>query len=217
MRRFCLLSVALLATAFVVGCGSKGGETPVAENTGSPVAAQNAVATANSPATQPVVSLPANAGPDVVISTFLNATRSGNEATATSLLTLKAREETAKQDLTLDPPGTPSMQYKIAKVDYPEDTKDLAYVNSIWTETQGEVQDSFEVVWVLRRQADGWRIAGMAASTVPEEPPVFLNFEDAADVARIKSQINQGEPSTEPAAAPANTATQPAAPGTTLK
>lgn len=161
----------------------------------------------------PKITIAPDAGPDLVVSTFLDATRSGNEAAATELLTSKAREETAKEGLSLDPPGTPSMKYKIAKVDYLEDNKEAAYVNSIWTETSEGREDSFEVVWVLRKQADGWRIAGMAAQNVPEEPPIFLNFEDPADVIRIKNQINPGEPlpTGEPGATPAaaNTAQNP--------
>lgn len=215
MRRFSLSSVVLLAGLTFFGCNKSGDSMPAASIPGDSSQSPSALTNNHSAGT---IKLPANAGPDVVVSTFLDATRAGNEAAATDLLTSKAREETAKEGLTLDPPGTPSMQYKIAKVEFLEDNKDAAYVNSIWTESQGDIQDSFEVVWVLRRQLDGWRIAGMAASTVPEEPPVFLNFEDPIDVVRIKNQISQGEPSGEPAPQqPAATAAQNPGPTATFK
>ena len=37
---------------------------------------------------------------------------------------------------------------------------------------------SYEIVWALRQQTDGWRIAGMATQVTPAEAPIFLNFED---------------------------------------
>jgi hypothetical protein len=200
MRRNSGIIVALLASLVFIGC-SKGDATPGAN--GSPT---NPVS--GGPAGK--VNIAANAGPDVVVDTFLNATKKGDEATATALLTTKAREETTKEGLVLDPPGTPTMKYKIAKVDYIDEKKDGAYVNSIWTDTDGSKEDSMEIVWVLRKQLDGWRIAGMAAQLTSEEPPVFLNFEDPVDVLRIKEKINQGDPSDGNAQPAPNTAQQPA-------
>jgi hypothetical protein len=133
--------------------------------------------------------------PDEVVIAFLEAIRSGDESVASQLLTLKAQEETEKEGLSLDPPGTPSMQYRIEKVEYVADIKDAAYVNSVWTDSAaGPSENPFEVVWVLRRQSDGWRIAGMAAQIVPDEPPVFINFEEPNDVQRLKGQLDD-EPS----------------------
>ena len=135
--------------------------------------------------------------PDEVVTAFLEAARSGDESVATRLLTRKAQEETEKEGLSLDPPGTPSMKYRIEKVEYDKDIKDAAYVNSVWTDSAaGPTESPFEVVWVLRRQSDGWRIAGMAAQIEPGEPPVFMNFEEPADVLRLKGQLDD-EPSRE--------------------
>lgn len=128
-------------------------------------------------------------GPDEVVRAFLEAARAGEESTATQLLTDKAREETQREGLALDPPGTPSMKYEIGKVEYHEQDPHAAYVNSLWIETTLPTDDRFEVVWVLRRQSQGWRIAGMAAQMEANQSPVFLNFEDPQDVARIKSEL----------------------------
>lgn len=147
---------------------------------------------ANSPA-----NLRLDSGPDEVVTAFLDAARSGNESLATQLLTRKAQVETAKEGLSLDPPGTPAMKFRIEKVEFVEDIKDAAYVNSVWSDpAAGPTEDPFEVVWVLRKQSDGWRIAGMAAQLEPGEPPTFLNFEEPDDVLKLKGQLND-EPSRE--------------------
>jgi len=129
-------------------------------------------------------------GPDEVVRAFLEAARSGEDATATLLLTDRARAETEREGLALDPPGTPSMKYEIGKVEYHDQDPHAAYVNSQWIETSPRTDDRFEVVWVLRRQSQGWRIAGMAAQMEANQPAVFLNFEDPQDVARIKSELS---------------------------
>lgn len=49
-----------------------------------------------------------------------------------------------------------------------------------------------QVTWILRRQAEGWRIAGMATA-VANEAPLLINFEDPDDLRRIKGDV-AGEP-----------------------
>jgi len=49
-----------------------------------------------------------------------------------------------------------------------------------------------QVTWILRRQAEGWRIAGMATAVANEEP-LLINFEDPDDLRRIKGDV-AGEP-----------------------
>lgn len=52
--------------------------------------------------------------------------------------------------------------------------------------------EAVQVTWILRRQSDGWRIAGMATATTGEEP-LLINFEDPSDLRRIKGEVS-GEP-----------------------
>ncbi|MFM7843319.1 MAG: hypothetical protein ACKOBW_09935 [Planctomycetota bacterium] len=136
---------------------------------------------------------PASATPESVVRLFLQAARSGDESTATQLLTRKARQETEKEGLALEPPGTPTMKFSIADAEIPSDDPQAAYVGSTWTEMESQQRESFAVTWILRRQSDGWRIAGMATQTSPTEQPLWLNFEDPEHVQRIKREIG-GEP-----------------------
>lgn len=134
-----------------------------------------------------------SATPGEIVAAFLNAARSGDDQTATLLLTSKARSETEREGLVLDPPGTPSMRFEIGKIEISPEDASAAYVNSVWSETETKSEQTFEVVWVLRKESQGWRIAGMAAETTAGTQPVFLNFEDPQDLLRIKSEVD-GEP-----------------------
>ena len=59
-----------------------------------------------------------------------------------------------------------------------------AHVKSVWTERFDDGDETYEIVWALRRQQDGWRLAGMAMELIPGQPMQYLNFEDPADMLR---------------------------------
>ncbi len=63
-----------------------------------------------------------------------------------------------------------------------------AHVKSVWTEKFDDGDETYEIVWALRRQQDGWRLAGMALQLIPGQPMQFLNFEDPADMLRKKEE-----------------------------
>jgi len=120
------------------------------------------------------------ATPQQVVSQFLKALCQGDADTVTGLLTDKARLETKKHQLAVQPPGSAAAQYEVGKVELVEGG---AYVNSVWTEpsTDGQKQ-RYEIVWVLRSQADGWRVAGMAARIDANRELTYLNFEDPQEM-----------------------------------
>lgn len=167
-----------LAFLMTAGCGQPA--PPAAADSDSPrIGSAESPSTAASSASTAV----AYATPDAAVSAFLQALRDGDDEVAEALLTPKAREETAKRELTVQPPGTPNATFRIGKVEYLSADKTGAHVNSTWIEQNPEEgPSSYDIVWALRRQADGWRIAGMATQVNPNEPPVFLNFEDPDDM-----------------------------------
>jgi hypothetical protein len=124
-----------------------------------------------------------DATPDAVVSAFLEALRSGNDAQAAGLLTDKAYEETTSKDLAVQPPGAPSANYEVVHVELVG--ADGAHVSSTWTEVD-DAGDTVtqEAVWIMRRQHNGWRVAGLATQVLENRPPLFLNFEDADDMIR---------------------------------
>ena len=171
-----------------------GANTAVESNTA--ITAKEGVASAATSVTATIAhpALPApSATPQEVVHAFLDASRGGREEFATELLSSKAREATSSQGLALDPPGSSSMVYRLGDVEFPTEDKQAAYVASVWQEEGEAAAERFEVTWILRRQKEGWRIAGMASRTEEEAEPVLINFEDVADLHKIKPAVG-GEP-----------------------
>ncbi len=110
----------------------------------------------------------------------MQALSQGDADTVTQLLTEKARLETQKHQLAVQPPGTAEAQYEVGKVELVEGG---AYVNSVWSEPAKDGnRQRYEIVWVLRSQADGWRVAGMAARIDANRELTYLNFEDPQEM-----------------------------------
>src|SRR5262249_15553190 len=86
-----------------------------------------------------------------------------------------------------------------------------AHVSSQWTEKFEDGEEKYEIIWVLRRQVEGWRVVGFALQLQPEKPPEFLNFEDPADMLRKKEQAMAAmmEAAAKPARKPPNHTQQP--------
>lgn len=170
--RFFQLGSLVLMGLMLVGCGSK-------EST--PAASIDATGTGESASPTPATT--ANVEPpEAVVTAFLESLRNGNDAVAGALLTDKARVETQKHGLKVQPPGTPDMTYQIGQTELMEPNG--AHVGSVWTnKLEDGTPESFEVIWVLRRESQGWRIAGMATPAMgPDSEPLFFNFEDPADL-----------------------------------
>lgn len=179
-----LISLMLAAGA---GCG------PAAESATEPVASAELQEATETPG---LLRIPqATAPPADVVRAFLEASRGGEQELATELLSAKAREVTSREGLVLDRAGPPTQEYQIGKVEFPAEDRQAAYVTSVWQEPAGESTraGTVEVIWILRQQAEGWRIAGMATQAAGESQPSLLNFEDAADIRRIKGEVD-GEP-----------------------
>jgi hypothetical protein len=174
-----IVTAALLALAWA-GCnGSKPAATTEAS---SPTPTQTGEAAPAAP--RKAVEVAVEALPEQVITTFLAALKAGDEATTAALLTTKAREETAKHEIAVAPQSAPGATYEVSPGKVLEDNPNGAHVSSVWTETYPDGSITYEIVWVLRRQTDGWRIAGMALELIPGQPLQFLNFEDPQDMMR---------------------------------
>ncbi|MFO0902586.1 MAG: hypothetical protein U0939_06275 [Pirellulales bacterium] len=146
--------------------------------------------------------------PEQIVLAFLEASRDDRDQFASRLLSDKARDAAERAGLVLDPPGTPTMQFEIGEVEYPAEEPLAAYVTSRWREEAGPTVESFEVVWILRKQAGGWRIAGMASRDSADSTPSLVNFEDPQDLARVRHEV-AGEPLAEGEADSASPHTSP--------
>ncbi|HEY2415027.1 MAG TPA: hypothetical protein VGI40_22475 [Pirellulaceae bacterium] len=185
MRYFTTIAI-ISVVSIMIGC------TKPSSSTGQ-AAAQPTQAQATQPAQQPAaaptqpVAVPSNATPDQVVTVFLNAMRSGDSPTTESLLTGKAREELAKHSLSVDVQSAPNATYQVHRAEILQDASG-AHVRSVWTERFNDGDETYEIVWALRHQQEGWRVAGMAMELLPGQPMQFLNFEDPADMLHKKEQ-----------------------------
>jgi hypothetical protein len=186
-------SIAAFSLADIVGCGGSG-DTPAGDSDSS------SSQTPNTPGATPGASNgppkvakipPLDAGPEVVVTTFLDSLRGGDDATAEALLTQRARIETEKANLKVEPPGTPMARYQVGAVQYVTENRDGAHVASVWEDTYADGSiEQYNVTWVLRRQEDGWRIVGLATQPQPDALEIFLNFENPQDMMQKVEQAN---------------------------
>lgn len=195
-----LVATALVCALGLVGCFGSSTGSPQAENS----AANSAAGAPGSEAVGKPIAVPASAKPEQVVAVFLDGLRAGDKATTASLLTTKALAETSKRQLSVCPEASPHMQYQITAAEVLADNPNGAHVNVVWTEKYEDGDLSYEVVWVLRRQQEGWRVAGMAMELVPGLGLAFLNFEDPEDMLRKQEEAMAAlhPPAAETAAVP---------------
>jgi hypothetical protein len=121
--------------------------------------------------------------PEKAVHQFLEAVRLGNDATAGQMLTKLAREKTAEMQLVVAPPGSETAKFSVGEVEYLGETG--AHVASTWTDIVEDGQAHTDtIVWILRKEPEGWRIAGMGTKLFDDAPPLLLNFEDPEDMIR---------------------------------
>ena len=129
-------------------------------------------------------------GPDKAVEKFLLAVRAGNEEQAAAMLTPMARQKTAEMNMNL-PAASETAKFEVGEVEMVSD--DGAHVASEWTDVDDEGQPHTDsVVWILRKEKEGWRVAGMAAKVFEDELPIILNFEDPEDMVR-KQKLAEAE------------------------
>lgn len=172
MHRIYWNSASVLLVLVVAGCSQPSGPA------------------ANAPASGSV----AGDTPEKAVTEFLEAVRTGNDQKAALMLTPLARQKTAEVDMVVAPPGSPTAKFQVGEVEYVTPEKDGAHVWCRWTDAtddQGHTRTD-DLIWVLRKEAEGWRVAGMVTRVFPDRPPLVLNFEDPQDMLR-KQELLQEE------------------------
>jgi hypothetical protein len=161
-----LLAAAACLTTLVCGCGTS-----------------NSVATAKHEASS------TQASPNLVIAEFLEAIRTGEDNKAAQLLTPLARQKTTEMEMVVAPPGSDTARFEVQHLEL---AGDKARVTADWTDldTDGRVHTD-RIIWLLRKEAEGWRISGMATQVFADQKPIVLNFEDPADMLLKQQQAEE--------------------------
>jgi hypothetical protein len=129
-------------------------------------------------------------GPAEAVAQFLEAVRTGNDEAAAKMLSAVTRQRTAALNYAVKPPASDTAKFTIGKVDYV--SADGARVACTWTDLDADGQPKTdEAIWVVRRESNGWRIAGVAAQVFPGEAPLLLNFEDPEDMIRKQQWVRE--------------------------
>jgi hypothetical protein len=134
----------------------------------------------------------AAATPTEAIGKFMAAFKEGDDATAESLLTEKARQEADRTQKAISPPGSKTMRFTVGAVEYVSEAKDAAHVACQILDFDPEGEESkYDVIWFLRHEDAGWRVAGVAMKVFEDELPVLYNFEDQDDMDRKMQLVEQ--------------------------
>jgi hypothetical protein len=180
MQRAKWTLLTVISALLVAGCGEAPGPNPAAQS-GTAPRGGHTPATAN---------IGQTGTPAETVARFYEALRLGEDQTIAALLTDKARAETAKNGLDIESQGSSRLEYQLGEVDYVDDAMQGAHVKSLWIDyTDDGEQMATEVIWVLRKQPEGWRIAGMATQVIEGQLPLLFNFEDPEDMLRKKEYV----------------------------
>jgi hypothetical protein len=194
LRSTRLAQLASLILVFAAGCGSQSTTTTAdaANGKGGAVAAAK----------------PGAGGPDDAVREFLESIRVGDEAKAAKMLTPIAREKTSEMHMVVAPPGSPTAKFEVTEVEMVAD--DGAHVASTWSDVDEDgSRHSDQILWILRKEPEGWRVAGMATKIFEDALPIILNFEDPQDMIR-KQKLAEEEMNRRATAAADSQAAKPA-------
>ncbi len=183
MRAIVAASGAALLVAGLLGCGGKESETADVAPTEKPSAKTDATQdVAAVPAKQPLVT---TEGPREIVEMYLGAVKMGDAEITTALLTSYARQQAEISNIDVTPPGNTSANFEVGRMEYINEAKDAAHVESRWMETDdtGYTQ-TLPSVWVLAHEEEGWRIAGVFVALFEGEPPLILDYEKPEEVVR---------------------------------
>ncbi len=138
---------------------------------------------------------------EAVVSHFLDRIRRGGENhNAMTLLTDRAQAELQRIGQEVQPIGSPDAHFKVTRstpmpIDTAANGENVTgrLVHCIWTEPAvpdqaGEAASepqTYQVVWSVVQQKDGWKISGLVLEMSPNEPPMVLDFENGEQMAKI--------------------------------
>lgn len=185
LRNGCCVSWRLSSILLVVAAGC--GEFDLGE-LGLPTAEPGSTPPAASASSGQAVNIAQEAihdTPESAVHAFLSASRDGDLASVNQLLTQRAREATAALEIAVAPPASPHAEFEVTGHEFTDADGLYAQVASWWSDvgTDGQRTKS-PIVWVVRREPAGWRVAGMIAQLVEDGPAEALNYEEPGEMIR---------------------------------
>ncbi len=186
MKKLIGIALGILLVA-AVGC-SKSSDGAVASGS-STIVQSNTVPLAEqlnaAPSNQPTMSPPAE-----IVAQFLDSLRRGDEVLTAQLMTTAARAEVARHNLAVSPPGSPQASFQIGETREIEAGR--ALVESVWTEPSNGTDPVMrtEVLFDVRLEQHGWRLAGMVIDMGAEQEPIIVDFENLSGLLDPENQVD---------------------------
>ncbi|MFM7108461.1 MAG: hypothetical protein ACKOZU_07675 [Planctomycetaceae bacterium] len=143
-------------------------------------------ARAFAPSADPAKTTPAKA----TVVAFLDSVKRGDDAAARTMLTKVARTKTDELGMSVAPPVADTATYAVKECELIGDSGDIVHVATTWTDVAPDGSKSTEdVIWVVRLDPEGWRVAGMAMRVFDDMPPLLLDFEDPEDMVAKQEMV----------------------------
>jgi hypothetical protein len=176
-----------LGLALLAGCGKPAAKTQVvsqeaaaAESLGGPMVAERGCV--NPPQDMD--------GPAGAVCTFLEAVRTGDDQKTEAMFVSAGREKIKELKIPVTPHGSDTACFELGPVE--QVSEELARVACKWTDLDSEGQrHTDEMTWAVLKEAEGWRIAGLAATVFDGEPPLLLDFRDPQEVVEKLETLRQ--------------------------
>jgi hypothetical protein len=93
------------------------------------------------------------------------------------MLTALARKQVEACAFHVRPQRNDTAQFELGSVEYVG--SDSARVTCKWTDLDDSGKEKIvPQVWLLRKEPEGWRIAGMEATVFGVQPPLHFDFEN---------------------------------------
>ncbi len=127
-------------------------------------------------------------GPEIAVHRFLEAVKAGDDERSAQMLTSRARQKTAEYNMIVAPPGSDTASFKVGEIEMLGE--DGAHVASFWTDVDEHGEKHTDaIIWMVRKEAEGWRIAGMATRIFEDKPAMILNFEEPEEMLAKQQQM----------------------------
>lgn len=180
MRYHCWVLLSVLLLGLAVGCTDSNKNNA----SGTQAAGQGTADTSKS------ASAPEAGGPAEAVNQFLEAVRTGNDDVATKMFTPVARQKASELGIQVAPRGSDTARFEVGRVEILDG--DRAQVASKWSDLNKNGQTrTDEITWMLRRETEGWRVAGMAAVVFEGEPPLLLDFEQPEETMKRLDMLRE--------------------------
>lgn len=131
--------------------------------------------------------------PQKLIFYFVRAIQTQDEQAIIAMLTSSARLQRAKMNFQLGGKHPQDAEVELKLADYLKDDEGNivgARVGTTWVTVDADgMEYEDNIVWVLRKEPEGWRVAGMVGIIDPKYPPITVDFEDLEESLKMAEKL----------------------------